>query len=117
MILKPTSMRRRNERRFKSVLGLWLLTFGLLVSPLVHILVEHGHSHAHGAASHSHGLPLAPAHEHAPWSVEHLLALFVVGVAVWALGVASRWVQRFAESMGDPLANRVAFSPAMPQGP
>ena len=110
-------MSRRNVRRFKSVLGLWLLTFGLLVSPFLHIAMEHGHSHSHGAASHSHGVPLTPAHEHAPWSVEHFLAVFVVAAVVVAHRVALRFLSSGATPTAEPFVHRAGFVPAMPQGP
>ncbi len=61
-------MLTRKDRRDLSVLGLVLLTWGLLVAPLLHSVSHaHGHSHSHG------GLPQSAPH--GAGSVEHVLAL------------------------------------------
>lgn len=60
------------------MLGLVVLAWALLVSPLLHT-VAHSHGHRH-----HHGAPDAPAGPHAAGSAEHLGLVALEGEAAWS---------------------------------
>jgi hypothetical protein len=99
----------RRDRVELSILGLVILGWALVVSPVLHA-VEHGHAHAHGAPS------PAPA-SHGAGSVEHAKAVFQSSPAVPV--VVALWQPLVSPSRSFPDAPSVSthFRPEQPQGP
>ena len=110
----------RHDRRDLACLGLMVLVYGLALAPVLHVAVGHGHGHRH-----AHARVHAPddvtlkaaGHEHPVGSVEHLLALAVAKVHVWAPTVW--WVPLRWDVLPGPLRLPGATPrlTAMPQGP
>lgn len=133
---------RTQDRRDLATLGLILLGYGLVVSPLAHALLQHGAGSGHAASEwvthghtapaeplgphdeqrpHSHSqredAPQAPSHTHGLGSVEHLLAVAVAPPRV--LPPSFFWIALEAMRLGAERARAGDPLPltAMPQGP
>ena len=62
-------MTSRSDRRDLAVVGLWVLSWALVLAPLLHSVThEHGQAHSHGAL---------PSESHGAGSTAHLQAVFV----------------------------------------
>lgn len=123
------------DRRDLAFLGLWVLVYGLAISPVLHAVVGHGGGlgrHEHGVSTHVHRTPGAcdatkaacpkeseqgHDHQHLTGSVEHLLAV----AASWTVFVPPklRWVSWRVEPERSPewSPGQRLRSAAMPQGP
>lgn len=131
---------RAHERRELAGWGLFVLVYGLVLSPLLHAVVTHGgldwgptgesllrHTSSAQPAEHDESQPhehpgdpddgSAPAHTHPAGSLEHQTAAFApsvpnADVAPVRLLVATLKGHRARRSGGAP-----DWLPAMPQGP